>query len=223
VLKKTAVLDKNLSKEISSIIGNPFDVYIFRDKAPNAFAIGGRNIFITMGAKKLFNDREIIAILIHEAYHNLDRHIHKKIFAKYPLVVTAVTAATSIAIVTGIAFPAMLTYIIMRNLGDVIINRIQGRKQEISADKATVRYGYGDDLISALRKLEKEYIRQTAGQKCGSVCEFVNKINSYMDEHPSVDERVERLFKAKELWKAAVSKNFMKIKKTIQSLVTNYG
>lgn len=68
---------QQLTEYLARIGGYPYPVrvYVVRNLAPNAFSIGGGNIFITEGAVRFAqNEAELVAILAHELGHEIAGH-----------------------------------------------------------------------------------------------------------------------------------------------------
>ena len=205
--KKAIKIDKKLSKRVNEILntGNKWKVHQYPDRMPNAFAIGGNDIFVTTGLVKLLSQRGVEAVMLHEAWHNKDLHIWKKIAYEssftYLIIYTAITASMSVMMPIGfiIAF-------IMKNITDIFYARTMGRRHENAADEYAVKYGYGPELASSLTKLENWARSKMGSRKCGRVCQIVNRISEALDEHPPTKARVETILKkAAELDRAARS------------------
>jgi|WetSurSiteA1Bulk_404760.scaffolds.fasta_scaffold00070_7 Zn-dependent protease with chaperone function len=198
-------IDKNLTKKINGILKGPkeFRVFIFKEKAPNAFCMFSPDIYVTSGLLKMCTEKELLAVCLHEAGHVNDHHSWYRAFA---------------AIGLGALFHAMLrVWIHEKNGGyeidhdpqiwmielalttqvtNVILARLQGRGQEYYADSYATKYGYGDYLISGLQKLQK-WVDKV--QPCNNkICKALRWLSEAMDEHPSVKDRVEAILKDKQ-------------------------
>ena len=109
-------------------------------------------------------------------------------------------------------------YFISTNVLSVSLRRIMGRRQEVNADEYAVKYGYGNDLISALNKIEVLIKRFESTQQCDGVCQLVRKIDETLDEHPPFKKRVELILKNSNKLKNAISSSsFKKIKDLVVS------
>ena len=67
------------------------------------------------------------------------------------------------------------------NLSGYVFNIVFTRRTELKADSVANKYGYGDDLISAIKKIEKS-IEKKRGDKCGTICKFVKKAGDIINE-----------------------------------------
>lgn len=230
ILVSTAAIKKDLgrfkpnkewSSKLNTVLGsNEWKVHLIKDKLPNAFTIGGRHVFITYGAFDLLTEREIIAFLIHEAYHDISNHVPKSIAYKFPFLFMVL----SIALTTGFAaggflVGSMLAYLIwtlLKGIPDAAVALISGKRFEKEADKYTIKFGYGDDLISALKKIERYYQKRVRGMPCGIICKASRKLDEIIDEHPPTAKRIEVILKKqKELAQVVKTANFKKIKNFI--------
>jgi Zn-dependent protease with chaperone function len=225
-LKKRIKIDKKWTKKINNILKSKgkWIVHIFPDPTPNAFAIGGRHIFITSGLSKILTTREIEAVLLHEVYHNKDKHIYKKLAYKHSLIYLILFAAISASAATG-AFPlGLLVLFLLNNVSEIAYNRIVGRRHEIKSDEFAIKLGYGKDLITSLKKLEKALHKQMKKTSCGVWCKFERKVSDAIDEHPSTRKRVEVILrKSSELDKLMKTASFGKIKKFIEGVFKKNG
>lgn len=206
--------DKVLTKEINKILGKTkWKVMIIKDKSPNAFVVGPRVIMITTGLKKMLTHRELIGVMLHEAWHVKAFHVYKQIFYKFPLLAAVFTAAIATVMVGGGAWLALLIFVILRRVTEIPYDLTVGRRQETKSDSYAVKMGYGKELASALSKLEKTYLK---GMKnCVGVCKIVSKIDEAIDEHPPLKKRIEKILKDSEMVKALASRNAAKIKKIV--------
>lgn len=205
-------VDRKLSKKLNDIIKplgvkKDFQVHIVPQKAPNAFTPGGKHVYMTSGLLKILNEREVLAVLLHEVYHAIDLHIVKRMAAEFPLYYIAAPIAVAAAMGAAALGPvALITGIIVFSISLSILSLpmklIMGRKHEYDADNYAVRAGYGKEMVGALQKLEDMLRRMSAGQSCGPVCKVINKIEEKMDEHPPTRKRIEVALKNTELLKA---------------------
>lgn len=214
-IKKTTKKSPKHSKMINDVLGTKdWQVNLVKDPAPNAFAAGGKYIFLTTGLLKHLNDREITAIMLHEAYHNKKKHLGKQLAYDYPfyyLLLYLITFVFS----PFTFFLAYLTFKIGLAIVRIPYKIIIGRKHEYQSDDYAAKYGYGKELISAFKKFEQLIQKHMSKQKCGKLCKIVEKLDKVLDEHPSFKNRIERVLKNKQAMKGLVSGNFGKIKNSI--------
>jgi len=189
---KSLKIDKKLSKRINEILGsgNKWIVHIYPSPTLNAFALGmGRHIFVTDGLKKTLNQRELEAVMLHEIHHNKSKDTYKSLAYKHSFfyLITYITLISAI-----VSYPlAVLVFAFLIKSTNISHNIILGKRLEIKADKFTVEYGYGKDLVSALLKLEKHSQKAKRKDPCGKWCQLENKVSEIIDEHPSTKKRVE--------------------------------
>ena len=214
-LKKSMKVDKKLTTKINKILKeSKWVVHIVPDKSPNAFAIGGNHIFITTGLKKILTEREVEGVLLHEVYHNRDLHIYKKMAYDYPLFYLMVAGAAFITVSTGGNFLlGFLSFILMTKVAKIPYAIIVGRRHERKADEYAVQFGYGKELVNALKKLEKQYLKLMAKKECGKICQLSEKIGEAIDEHPPTKKRIEYILKkADKLKQVLKTMSFKKIR-----------
>lgn len=215
--KKSFKNNKPLSQKLNKILNtsNKWLVQVVPDKSPNAFAAGGVHVFITTGLMKILNEREQMAVLLHEVYHNEKKHLAKKIGYEYSLyylliyIIALLTPGPQLLMLAYLAFQISLS--IMKIPYSIIV----GRKHEYGADSNTVKYGYGDDLISGFKKMEIWMGKMMKQQKCGSLCKLVNAVSTAIDEHPDMQKRIENVLRKKETAAAANSGNMGTIRKVV--------
>jgi Zn-dependent protease with chaperone function len=205
-------VDPNLSKKLNDIlkplgVKKDFKVHILPQKVPNAFTPGGKHVYMTSGLLKLLNEREVLAVLLHEVYHAIDLHVIKRMAAEFPLYYIAAplaVAAAGGALALGpFAFIlGLIVFSISLSVLSLPLKLIMGRKHEYSADNYAVKAGYGKEIAGALQKLEDMITKMSAGRSCGAVCKVINKIEEKMDEHPPTRKRIEVALKNTELLKA---------------------
>jgi len=225
IFRNRVKVDKPLSKGVNKILssGNKWIVHVFSDQTPNAFAIGGRHVFITTGLLKILTDREVEAVLLHEVYHNKDMHIWKSVAAESSfLYLCAFIAASSLS--AGAVLPlALIMFYIMQVSLSTIYARIQGRRFEIKSDEYAVKQGYGTELISALKKVERWVKEHMSRQSCGKVCQLERKISNEIDEHPSTKKRIEIILRKQKELDQAMGSGFKAIETFVMGVFKQNG
>jgi len=220
-------VDKKLSRQMNKIMdsGNRWIVHEFPDQSPNAFAFGfGRHIFMTTGLRRLLNQREVEAVLLHEISHNKNKDTYKSMAFRHSLFYLITFVGFSIAMATA-SFPlGFLAFILLINSSSIAEARIIGRRAEIRADDNAIRYGYGKDLASGLKKVDKIIDRMYASKKCGKFCQLERKVSDAIDEHPPIKKRIETILqKTEQLNKILKSRNLQKIKNFLGVEFKNNG
>ena len=225
-MKSRIKVDKKLTKRLNEILDSKgkWIIHIYPDPSPNAFAIGGRNVFITTGLLKVLTHREVEAVLLHEVYHNKDKHIYKKLAYTHSFAYLIIFIAMSVSAATG-AYPlGILTLFLLIKVADIAFNRVAGRRFEIKADEHAIKFGYGKELISSLKKLEKILAERMKKIKCGTWCQFERKISEAIDEHPPAKKRVEIILrKSQELGRLMKTTSFGKIKDFVTKVFKENG
>jgi Zn-dependent protease with chaperone function len=217
IIAAKSMTDKKLTKKINKFLeSTKWKVILMKEKSPNAFVMGPRIICITTGLQKLLNEREVMGVMLHEAWHVKDLHVYKQFVYKAPLFALIIMIVMAAAITPGGSLPAYIMALIMFNIYDIPYKIIMGRRHEHAADSYATKMGYGDELISALNKLEKWYRSKVKSQPCGKVCQLTNKIGDVIDEHPPLKNRIENILKSKELSKLVMKKSYIKILKFIK-------
>ncbi len=187
--------DKKLSNRINLILGtkNYWIVHKYPEKTPNAFALGmGRHIFITTGLLDFLIPREVEAVLLHEIHHNKNKDAYKSLAYKHSFFYLITFIALSIS-----SFPlGILAFLLMIKANNILHARLLGRSQEIKADKFSVKYGYGKELISAFQKIDKIIQKIHSSKPCGKWCQFERKVSDIIDEHPSTKKRTEIILRS---------------------------
>jgi len=225
MLRKRVKVDKLLSKKVNEILssGNRWIVHVFPDQAPNAFAIGGRHVYITTGLIKLLTHKEVEAVLIHEIYHNKDMHIWRNVAAESSfLYLCAFIAVSSMS--AGVVLPlALIIFHIMRLSLRTIYTRFQGRHFEIKSDEYAVKKGYGTELISALKKVESWAKEHMSRQVCGKICQLERKISNEIDEHPPTKKRIEIILRKQKELDQAMGSGFKAIESFVSGVFKQNG
>jgi len=187
MLVKTSKRHKVLEKKLKDILqdGRDWKIYIMKEKLPNAGILSEKpEIFVTSGLFKYVTDREVMAILLHEVGHIRGFHATKQGWSTAILVSPAIAAATTTLFNTAtLVASALAPLAVMAILfTSHMIMLPMSRSHEYKADEHTIRYGYGKDLASALKKMIK--VHQKGHSKLSK------KIASYLDPHPTVERRV---------------------------------
>jgi len=217
ILAAKPMTDKKLTKKINNFLkSTKWRVILIKEKAPNAFVMGPRIICITTGLQKLLTQREIMGVMLHEAWHVKDLHVYKQFMYKVPLFYLIAMSMFTVGLISGIPILGIIFAIIMFNTYEIPYNIIMGRRHEKAADSYAAKMGYGNELVSALKKLEKWYKSKVKNQPCGKVCQLANKIGDAIDEHPPIKNRIENILKSKELAKLVMKKSYIKILKFVK-------
>lgn len=191
-------------------------LYYVDTPVPNAFATGRSQkhavVAVTTGILDILNEAELKAVLAHELGHVKNRDM---------LVSTiAATIAGAISFVIEMAFwanifggdedspnpIAMIAAMILAPLAAILIQMAISRSREFLADQHGAKLvGNGDDLASALQKLEDFKrsvgpLKPSPAEQSSAHLMFANPFTMHglagmFSTHPSTKARVERLSK----------------------------
>ena len=192
-------------------------LYFVDNPIPNAFATGrspnNAVVAVTRGITEILSDQELKSVLAHELGHVRNRDM---------LVSTiAATAAGAISILADIAFwggaifggndednnvVGSLAMFILAPLAAMMIQMAVSRSREYGADAyGADLIGHGNDLASALQKLEDfkprmRGMKPSPREEATAHLMFANMFNmqglaGLFSTHPSTKSRIERLSK----------------------------
>lgn len=212
--------DSERTRRINTILKNDkilkgnkkWSVYILKEDQPNAFCIITPHIFLTSGIVKLLNERELTAVMLHEAGHIKNKDTIKMLIRDNTLMAIILGVAGGLAGPAGLMIVGLIYVYLGSGLLSIIFNRTMGRFSEKRADSFAVKYGYTKEMVSALEKLDKYMQKELQKEKCGRVCKVVSKINEKLDEHPPLKERVENILKSEETWKMSQKLSFTNLR-----------
>lgn len=207
--------DKKLEKQLKGVLkdGKPWKVYVMKDESPNAFCIIKPVMFIHSGLIKMLTEKELMSVMLHEAGHLTNKDIIKHIGAETALTGILIAALSTAAAPAWVPIVASII-VILRRVGalDIIFKRTLGRRGERKADSFAVKYGYGDEMITALEKIHAWIDKVRAKRPCGKMCKAIIKFSETTDEHPPLKKRVEDIMKSKETWEKTKRFNFVKMR-----------
>lgn len=210
--------DATLSKTLNGILkdGKKWKVLIVPTDGIAAFCMITPMVFLSRGLLKMMSDREIEAIMLHEAGHIKNKDTWKFVFS-YSTIMGILLGAL-VAYTGPAAFGvSIFCYFIMDRIGliHILLKRMVGRKAENRADSFAVKYGYEKELISSLEKIEKLFSKNRP--PCTGLCKVIDKINKALNEHPPLKKRVENILKAKETWTKIKNKSVITLTKMFRS------
>jgi Zn-dependent protease with chaperone function len=167
------------------------------DGIPNAFCISSKDIYISRSLIKMLLKRELEAVLLHEAYHVKASHTIKKIAIKYPIFALVLGLITS----AGMAWYLVpVLFAIMTKIIKIPFEMITSRKMEINSDSFAVKYGYADELVSALTKIQKILKEIESKHQCDAMCQLFRKMDDAISTHPTLESRIKNILKKKEIY-----------------------
>lgn len=199
-LRNSVRENKELSNKIRKYLkDDEWTVKIVDDDqgAPTAYCLHTKDIYVSKGLIKMLTPRELMAVLLHEAYHIEYNHSMKKVISRYPVYALVIGMIIS----SGLTGPGVLfLFLIMSNYIAIPLDIVISRKMELNSDSYAVKHGYGDELISALNKLHKKYKKLFGPSHCNRLCQVIQKMNETLSSHPSLKKRIENILKQKELY-----------------------
>lgn len=198
-------------------------LYFVDTPIPNAFATGKSYkhsvVAVTAGIVQLLNDKELESVLAHELSHIKNRDMLVSTVAAS--IGGAISILAEMAFWSGALFGGnsddedgggnilgSIAMMILAPLAAAIIQMAVSRSREYLADESGAKIiGHGDDLASALLKLESfkpnmSNYKISPNQEASNHLMFINMFNidglaSLFSTHPSTESRVERLKKIK--------------------------
>lgn len=201
--------NKDLTSKFLKLTKDPrYQVYQVPEDDPNAFVFGGDKIYVTTGLLKMLSEREVLAVVIHEYGHLVNKHVLKSILSQFPLLSLIWGASITLGFFSTI-YLLPLYFVVLEHYGMAPHNITIGRRYELQADAMTRKYDLDKELISALEKIDKWAQKIMSQYRCGFFCKAITKVEKMIDEHPSVKRRVEELLKDKKFW------GFMKARKAV--------
>jgi Zn-dependent protease with chaperone function len=165
------------------------------NKMVNAFSlgIGSKHVFITKPLEKMLTERELMAVLLHEAAHSVGLHMIKQTAGHYAFL--AIILKLFIRYIAGVimALPTFLVWIFvivsLVLVPQALTARTLGRWHERVGDSYAVKHGYGKELISALKKITKHAMKDCTSKFCKKMMDIMHAI----DAHPPLKERVTQI------------------------------
>ena len=207
-------IDKNLTKLLNDKLsefgikgaGN-YSVRIMKEKAPNAFALMTPTVFVTQGLLK-FTDDEIMAVMLHEVNHIKNLDLIKRELTDYTFcyIMAGIVVSTGEYMVDPVL--AALLFISLLSISEISYNVTIGRMHEIQSDVYAAKFGYSDALISALKKIDKYYKSRYEDTKFSKM---IRKLDELLDEHPTLQTRIEEILKQKELTMILISRSYKRL------------
>ncbi len=198
---KGTILHHNLTNKFRRIVeDDKVEIYYAKSKSINAFMVGDHRLFVTVPLMQMLDEREIISVLLHEWGHFKGGHVGKLSFTENIISIPLISAMSALMIQFGLP-TIIITSLFFKWFGRKIsrntVNVILGRRYEYYADSYAAKYGYGQDLIHALRKID-EYFRDIICKDLSEEeCQLTMSQGSLFDEHPSLKRRISNILKTK--------------------------
>ena len=167
-----------------------FEVFIFESIHASAFVFPftGSKVFVSSGMTKLLTDGEITAILCNEYNHYKNKDELKKVFSK--------TFIIEIIFLTLSYYPQsiiirMILFSVSEYILQIPFNLLHGNPSEFESDQFAIKHGYKKELISALKKIEKDFDEKF--DKGNILYKILMKFNSLFDNNPSYKDRIRKI------------------------------
>jgi len=232
IIYSSSKRNKKLEKMLNQITGKKYFVRIMNGiEQPNAFCFGGigKSVFMTDGLVKLLNEREIIAVCLHEVSHIINYDMIKSIASTLglggfaSLIITKIDKFFYNSKINNINLEAFLFSITatMVLVLSILSRMYLSRRFEYRSDKYTIRFGYGKDLITALEKVTNEKYRKNPEIEKSRLVRIMNKIVELLSTHPTLQKRVENLLEEIKLYESICDKKVLRVKLIIKRYLTN--
>lgn len=196
IIKKKEELP-DYSKKLSEILNdNEIICYKIKDNTPNAFNAGQKYCYMTDKLYDMLTEKERIAIFLHEYGHYKNNH-HIKIvgFETTFGVLTSATINVILYFTLGVIIPP-IAFIVSLFVSSYLGRRIS-RAQEHEADEFAAQYGYQQDLIGGLKKIEDWVKLKICKDLKKEDCNQALQVLSENSTHPSFKERFVKILKTK--------------------------
>jgi len=167
-----------------------------KDVGPNAMVMAGTNtIFMT----------KELADMLHEQSHIMTKDgtigILASIGVKYSFVTIIANLLKNQNVMKKPIFILSMVFTVICYLGSgILLNRTHGRWAENKSDNFAVQNGYGKDLITALKKIQKWVDKKIKKARLSKFEIQVNKLSEFCDEHPPMKQRLETIMNKTEIY-----------------------
>lgn len=134
--------DVDLINEIKKITGKEYNINCIVEKTAGAWALTDK-ILYSSSLRRQLSHRELIAVILHETSHiNNNDSAKKAVLSLFPTIPI-------------LLLDSWLGYFLIPIAFEAIINSPISKYNEYRADSEAKKYGYGEELASALVKLEE--------------------------------------------------------------------
>ena len=181
----------DLNQEISEISGvNCPDIIEIspkkQEKTPVACATPNK-IFYDKQLKKILTHRELVAVILHELSHIKNRDsVTKQVLLAFPFIPIAM-------------LDSWFLFFLLPFVNKILIERPYSRRQEYGADSFASKFGYGEELLSALVKITQHYSSKQPKRevkpeiKNSLLFKLIKKLFDLLATHPSLIDRIKKV------------------------------
>jgi len=204
----TSIEDKELSKKLNSILKETgWRVKVVNVNIANAFTYGTKTLFITKGALKILNEKEIMGVMLHEVGHSKHMDTIKRVSLMVPVVFSGFYFTCRW--IDDITFEKKsmykaISFIILLFFSLKFIQSAESRREEKSADLFVNKYGYGKYLATGLQKLVDSYKKKEHGKLWTKI---MSMYESLFSSHPKVAKRIDYILNDEKVNKHIYSGN----------------
>lgn len=168
-------IDQKMIDKIEKITGRRFVIRYIESNKEYAYA-GANEIYYTSLLKDMLAEEEIIAVLLHETGHLVHQHDRKNLISKmlieFPFLFSF--------------FQSWALYGLSKLVDKLFFEGFCSRQDEFTADSEAKKWGYGDQLASALTKIADPI-------NLAETKTILGKFNDLLKQHPKTTERIKRL------------------------------
>ncbi len=181
---KGSKIDSKYTDEITKICGfKPADIYLLNSDRLACATIN--KIYYSKNLEKYLSHREVISVLLHEASHinNLDS-LKIQILRIFPYIPVLI-------------LDTWLAYLLLPFVSGIFIRLPYERYREYSADSYAHKFGYGEDLASALAKIEYHYSppKKAKNKDLSILGNILSKLIPLLSSHPKTAKRISNVYK----------------------------
>jgi Zn-dependent protease with chaperone function len=132
----------------------------------------------------MFTHRELISIILHESSHVTSKDIIKQLILNM------------FKFIPIILLDSWLLYLLAPIVTGIIYLSPYKRLNEYTADSVAKKYGYGEDLASALVKISHYYGAKSKDLSSitNNVYKTLEKLVKLLQSHPSLSNRIKKLY-----------------------------
>lgn len=178
-------IDYTLMNELKEIIGREIKIIRVEGKKKKNPAFASSNtIFYDKGLVKYLTHRELLSIVLHESSHVTSKDVVKQTILKM------------FKFIPIILLDSWLLYILSPIVTGIVYISPYKRLCEYTADSIAKKYGYGEDLSSALIKINHYYGMESKdlGLITNKLYKALEKLVNLLKSHPSLSNRIKKLY-----------------------------